>query len=60
MPKPVLLVTRRLPPAIEAQAAQEYEARLTPSDLVMQDLAAKAQGADAVLCCPGDALSCIV
>ena len=56
MPKPALLVTRRLPPAIEAQAAQDYDARLTPSNLVMPDLAAKAQGADAILCCPGDVL----
>lgn len=56
MSKPVLLVTRRLPPAIEAQAAQDYDARLTPSDLVMPDLLARAQGADAILCCPGDRL----
>jgi len=56
MAKPILLVTRRLPPAIEALAAKEYEARLTPSELVMPDLLAQAQGADAILCCPGDKL----
>ncbi|MFL5286003.1 MAG: 2-hydroxyacid dehydrogenase [Rhodopila sp.] len=56
MPKPVLLVTRRLPAAIEAQAAQEYDARLTSSELVMPDLLAQSQGADAILCCPGDKL----
>jgi lactate dehydrogenase-like 2-hydroxyacid dehydrogenase len=56
MAKPVLLVTRRLPPAIEALAAKDYDARLTPSDLVMPDLPARAQDADAILCCPGDKL----
>ena len=29
MAKPVLLVTRRLPPAVEARAAAEFDARLT-------------------------------
>ncbi|HET6307926.1 MAG TPA: D-glycerate dehydrogenase [Rhodopila sp.] len=56
MPKPVLFVTRRLPAAIEALAAQDYEARLTPSDIAITDLLARAEGADAILCCPGDAL----
>lgn len=56
MPKPVLFVTRRLPASIEALAGQEYEARLTPSDVAITDLVARAEGADAVLCCPGDVL----
>jgi lactate dehydrogenase-like 2-hydroxyacid dehydrogenase len=56
MAKPVLLVTRRLPPAIEALAARDFDARLTPSEVVMPDLLAQAQGADAILCCPGDKL----
>ena len=56
MPKPVLFVTRRLPASIEALAAQDYEARLTPSDVAITDLVHKAQGADALLCCPGDVL----
>src|SRR5580704_2474324 len=56
MAKPVLLVTRRLPPAIEALAAKDFDARLTPSEVVMPDLLAQAQGADAILCCPGDKL----
>ena len=56
MPKPVLFVTRRLPASIEALAAEEYEARLTPSDIAITDLVARADGADAVLCCPGDML----
>jgi lactate dehydrogenase-like 2-hydroxyacid dehydrogenase len=54
MPKPVLLVTRRLPPAIEARAARDYDARLTVSDTPIPDVVARAHGADAVLCCPGD------
>ena len=51
-----LFVTRRLPAAIEEQAARDFDARLTPSDVAITDLAAKANGADAVLCCPGDIL----
>jgi lactate dehydrogenase-like 2-hydroxyacid dehydrogenase len=56
MPKPVLFVTRRLPASIEALAEREFVARLTPSDVAISDLVARAEGADAVLCCPGDAL----
>ena len=32
MAKPVLLVTRKLPDAIEARAARDYDARLNPQD----------------------------
>jgi lactate dehydrogenase-like 2-hydroxyacid dehydrogenase len=53
---PVLFITRRLPASIEQQAARDFEARLTASDVAIADLAAKAKGADAVLCCPGDTL----
>lgn len=53
---PVLFVTRRLPAAIEELAAQDFEARLTPSDVAITDLVARAKGADAILCCPGDTL----
>jgi lactate dehydrogenase-like 2-hydroxyacid dehydrogenase len=53
---PALFVTRRLPAAIEALATREFDARLTPSDVAITDLAARAQGADAILCCPGDTL----
>lgn len=56
MAKPVLLVTRRLPPAVEARAARDYEARLTASDAPIPDVLARVQGADALLCCPGDQL----
>jgi lactate dehydrogenase-like 2-hydroxyacid dehydrogenase len=60
MPKPVLLVTRRLPPATEAQAQQDYQARLTASDTPITDLVPRAAGADAILCCPGDMLNAAV
>ena len=56
MDKPVLLVTRRLPPAIEARAARDYDARLNPADTPhpTAQILRLAQGADAVLCCPAD------
>jgi lactate dehydrogenase-like 2-hydroxyacid dehydrogenase len=58
MAKPVLLVTRRLPPAIEARAARDYTARLNTEDTVRTgaDVLRLAQGADAVLCCPAEKL----
>jgi len=56
MAKPVLFVTRRLPASIEALAARDFSARLTPSDVAIPDLLPGAAGADAILCCPGDVL----
>ena len=56
MPRPVLFVTRRLPASIEARAERDFTARLTPSDIAISDLVARADGADAILCCPGDVL----
>lgn len=58
MPKPVLLVTRRLPPAVEARAAEAFDARLNPDDTPRTgaDILRLAQGADAVLCCPAEKL----
>ncbi len=58
MPKPILLVTRRLPPAIEARAAAEFDARLSPDDarVTGADILARAEGADAILCCPAEKL----
>jgi lactate dehydrogenase-like 2-hydroxyacid dehydrogenase len=54
--KPVLFITRRLPASIEELAGALYDARLTPSDVAITDLGARAEGADALLCCPGDKL----
>ena len=57
-PKPVLLITRRLPPAVEARAARDYDARLNPDDhpATPASILAGAQGADALLCCPAERL----
>jgi lactate dehydrogenase-like 2-hydroxyacid dehydrogenase len=60
MAKPALLVTRKLPPAIEARAARDYEARLNPQDEPWYaDGAAIARhageiGAAGILCAAGD------
>ena len=59
MAKPVLLITRRLPPAIEARAARDYDARLNPDDAPRTgaEIVRLAAGADAVLCCPAERLT---
>ena len=56
--RPVLVLTRRLPDAVEARAARDYDARLNPEDKALSgtDIAARAQGADGVLCSAGDRL----
>ena len=56
MAKPVLFITRRLPARIEALAEQDYDAWLTLSDVAISDLPTRAEGAAAILCCPGDVL----
>ena len=58
MTKPILLVTRRLPPAIEARAEHSFDARLSPSDerVTGADILARADGAAAILCCPAEKL----
>ncbi len=56
--KPTLLVTRRLPEAVEARAACDYHARLNPADTphAGPDIARLAAGADALLCTAADRL----
>jgi len=58
MAKPILLVTRRLPQAVEARAVRDYEARLNPEDVPRSgaDILRLANGAAAILCCPADRL----
>jgi len=58
MAKPVLFVTRRLPPAVEARAARDYDARLNPEDVPRSgaDIIRLAEGAAAILCCPAERL----
>lgn len=58
MAKPKLLVTRKLPPAIEARAARDYDATFNPADTVRDGptLAEAAKGHDAILGAAGDPL----
>lgn len=56
--KPTLLVTRRLPKAVEARAARDYDARLNPDDRLLGDaLPVLAAGVDGLLVCPSDRLT---
>jgi len=56
--KPTLLVTRRLPPEVEARAARDYDARLNADDTPRTgaDVARLAADAAAILCCPAERL----
>lgn len=56
--KPTLLITRRLPPEIEARASQEYDVRISPDDarVTGPEIVSRAAGADAILCCPAERL----
>ncbi len=51
--KPVVLVTRKLPPKVEERLRHDYEARLNPDDRLYSkdELIAQAQGAQAILPC---------
>ena len=51
--KPVVLVTRKLPPKVEDRLRHDYEARLNPDDRLYSkdELIAQAQGAQAILPC---------
>ncbi|MFO1049523.1 MAG: D-glycerate dehydrogenase [Geminicoccaceae bacterium] len=53
MPQPRLLLTRRLPPFVEARASRDYRARLNGEDVLYdaEDLVRLAQDVDAVLTC---------
>jgi len=56
--KSTLLVTRRLPPEVEARAARDYDARLNADDTPRTgaDVARLAADAAAILCCPAERL----
>jgi lactate dehydrogenase-like 2-hydroxyacid dehydrogenase len=58
MAKPILLVTRKLPEAVEARAARDYDARLNLDDAqgTSDDIVRRARevGASGILCAPGD------
>jgi lactate dehydrogenase-like 2-hydroxyacid dehydrogenase len=51
--KPVVLVTRRVPPNVEARVAADYDARLNRDDRLYstEELLSRSEGADAILCC---------
>lgn len=57
-PRPALLITRRLPQAVEDRAARDYDVRLNPEDTAYDGpaLTRKAEGADAILACASDRL----
>lgn len=59
MSRPVLLITRRLPPAVEARARRDYEVRLPAEDapLPPAELVRLAGEADALLCTPAERLN---
>jgi lactate dehydrogenase-like 2-hydroxyacid dehydrogenase len=56
MAKPVLLASRRLPAAVEARAARDYDARLNADDrqLTRAELLRSAEGAAAIIVTPTD------
>ncbi len=58
-PRPVVIVTRRLPQAVEAELTRDFEARLNPEDrpLGPDGLRAALTGADALLCTVTDRLT---
>ena len=49
--RPVILVTRRLPEAVEARLLRDFEARLNPEDrtLSAEEILARAEGSDGIL-----------
>jgi len=51
--KPVVLVTRKLPQAVEARLRRDYDARLNPTDTLYSpdEVIRRAEGADAILPC---------
>ena len=51
--KPMLLITRDMPPAVEARALSSYDARLNRDDKIydFDGLIAAAEGADGLLIC---------
>ena len=57
--KPVLLITRDMPPAVEARAVASYAARLNPDDKIYDadSLIAAADGADGMLICSSEPMT---
>lgn len=59
MSKPTILVTRRMPEAVEARLRRDYDARLNADDRIYSEaeLAAKAAEADAMLICTSEKIT---
>lgn len=59
MTKPTILVTRRMPAAVDARLQRDYDARLNPEDRIYSEdeLAAKAADADAMLICTSEKIT---
>ena len=57
--KPVVLVTRKLPDAVETRLARDYDPRFNPDDVSYgsDELIARSQGAMAIIPCHTDALT---
>ncbi len=57
--KPRLLITRKLPAAVEERAARDYAATLNPDDaqLDTEELLKRCEGMDAMLCCSSEKLT---
>ena len=57
--KPIVLVTRKLPDAVEARLKRDYEPRLNPDDRLYSsnELIERASGADAILPCHTESFS---
>lgn len=59
MTKPTILVTRRMPAAVDARLQRDYDARLNPDDRIYNEdeLAAKAADADGMLICTSEKIT---
>lgn len=59
MSRPIVFVTRKLPPAVEARVSRDYDARLNPEDRIYtaDELAARAADADAMLICTSEKIT---
>ena len=57
--KPRLLITRKLPDAVEERAMRDYDATLNPDDaqIAPDELVRRAEGMDAILCCSSEKLT---
>lgn len=59
MPKPRLLITRRMPPAVETRASQDYETTTNPDDHIFspEELLGAAADHDGILCATSERFS---